>query len=125
MYPLVVLSHVQPRYTCNPVLMLRVMHPQKLRACAEPRRAAARGGDAPLALLYFYAIISARTTLLQVGNGRSDGSSSKVGTPAAPGAFRVVFDLPSVSIEALIYFLPQHESHTTVVCLCFRAPGWL
>ena len=48
MYPLVVLSHVQPPFACNPILIIYVMHPRKLRACAEPRRAAVRRGEAPL-----------------------------------------------------------------------------
>ena len=37
------LSHVQPRFTRNPTLMYK--YPRKLRACAEPRRAAARRGE--------------------------------------------------------------------------------
>ena len=43
-----VLSHVQPRFARNPILIIHITHPQKLRACAEPRRAAARRGEAPL-----------------------------------------------------------------------------
>ena len=47
LYPLAELSQVQPRFTCNPILMIHtsIMHLRKLRACAEPRRAAARCGE--------------------------------------------------------------------------------
>ena len=46
--------YVQPRFTCNPTLIIHVMHPRKLRACAEPRRAAARRGEASLVCMYIY-----------------------------------------------------------------------
>ena len=46
MYRLAVLSHVQPRFTYN--LTIHIIYPRKLWACAEPRRAAARRGGAPL-----------------------------------------------------------------------------
>ena len=47
MYPLLaVQSHVQSRFTYNPMIHI-IMHPRKLPACAEPRRAAARRGKIP------------------------------------------------------------------------------
>ena len=42
------LSHVQPRLTYDPILTIHAMHPRKLPVCAEPRRAAARRGEASL-----------------------------------------------------------------------------
>ena len=54
MYPLAVqLSHVQPRYTYNPTgIIHNIIHPRKLRACAEPRQAAAHRGEAHLVYRY-------------------------------------------------------------------------
>ena len=48
LYRLAVLSHVQPRFTCDPELIIHIMHLRKLRAGAAPRRVAARRGEAPL-----------------------------------------------------------------------------
>ena len=65
MYPLAVLSHAQPRFTYNPII--HIMHPRKLRACAEPRRAAARRGEDRLYVVLgvlFNRVSYTNTTLL-------------------------------------------------------------
>ena len=65
MYSLAVLSHAQPRFTYNPII--HIMHPRKLRACAEPRRAAARRGEDRLYVVLgvlFNRVSYTNTTLL-------------------------------------------------------------
>ena len=40
------------------VLIIYVMHPRKLRACAGPRRVAARRGEAPMVYIKKYARVN-------------------------------------------------------------------